>query len=82
MSCSLCSSAHPKAKVFITHGGTHGIYEGICNAVPMLMFPLFGDQSDNVHHLVDRGVAERLGIYDVTSEKVVAALKKLTHDNR
>lgn len=82
MSRSLCSSAHPKAKVFITHGGTHGIYEGICNGVPMLMFPLFGDQGDNVNHLVHRGVAERLGIYDVTSEKVVAALKKMTHDKR
>lgn len=82
VSRSLCSSAHPKAKVFITHGGTHGIYEGICNGVPMLMFPLFGDQGDNVNHLVHRGVAERLEIYDVTSEKVVATLKKMIHDKR
>ncbi|KAG7241714.1 hypothetical protein INR49_025179, partial [Caranx melampygus] len=72
--------AHPKAKIFITHGGTHGIYEGICNAVPMLMFPLFGDQGDNVHHMVARGVAERLSIFDFTSEKLVAALNKMTHD--
>ncbi|XP_022049346.1 UDP-glucuronosyltransferase-like [Acanthochromis polyacanthus] len=72
--------AHPKAKVFITHGGTHGLYEGICNAVPMLMFPLFGDQRDNVHRIVVRGVAEQLTIYDVTSEKIVAALKKLIND--
>lgn len=72
--------AHPKAKAFITHGGTHGIYEGICNAVPMLMFPLFGDQGDNVHRLVTRGIAERLSIHDVTSEKLVAALKKIIND--
>ncbi|XP_008298739.1 UDP-glucuronosyltransferase-like [Stegastes partitus] len=72
--------AHPKAKVFITHGGTHGIYEGICNAVPMLMFPLFGDQRDNVHRMVVRGVAEQLTIYDVTSEKLVTTLKKMTQD--
>ncbi|GAA6231317.1 UDP-glucuronosyltransferase-like [Lates japonicus] len=72
--------AHPKAKVFITHGGTHGIYEGICNAVPMLMFPLFGDQGDNVHRMVVRGVAEKLSIYDVTTEKLLVALNKLTHD--
>lgn len=78
----MCSSAHPKAKVFITHGGSHGIYEGICNAVPMLMFPLFGDQGDNVHRLVTRGVAERLSIYDVTAEKLVAALNKIIHDKR
>lgn len=76
------SSAHPKAKVFITHGGTHGIYEGICNGVPMLMFPLFGDQGDNVHHIVQRGAAERLSIHDVTTEKLVAALKKMLQDKR
>ncbi|XP_041857092.1 UDP-glucuronosyltransferase-like [Melanotaenia boesemani] len=72
--------AHPNAKAFITHGGTHGIYEGICNAVPMLMFPLFGDQGDNVHRMVVRGVAEKLSIYDMASETLVAALKKLIHD--
>lgn len=79
---SLCFSAHPKAKIFITHGGTHGIYEGICNGVPMLMFPLFGDQGDNVHHMVARGVAERLSVFDFTSEQLVAALNKMTHDKR
>ncbi|XP_074551633.1 UDP-glucuronosyltransferase-like [Halichoeres trimaculatus] len=72
--------AHPNAKVFITHGGTHGIYESICNAVPMLMFPLFGDQGDNVHHMVERGVAEKLSIYDVTTEKLLTALRKIIHE--
>uniref|UniRef100_A0A3Q1HAZ2 UDP-glucuronosyltransferase n=1 Tax=Anabas testudineus TaxID=64144 RepID=A0A3Q1HAZ2_ANATE len=72
--------SHPKAKVFITHGGTHGIYEGICNAVPMLIFPLFGDQLDNVHHMVSRGVAEKLTPHDVTAEKILAALNKLIHN--
>ncbi|XP_051260355.1 UDP-glucuronosyltransferase [Dicentrarchus labrax] len=72
--------AHPKAKVFITHGGTHGVYEGICNAVPMLMFPLFGDQGDNVNRMVARGMAEKLNIHDVTSEKLLAGLNKIIHD--
>nr|AAB18360.1 UGT1A7 [Rattus norvegicus] len=30
---------HPKARAFITHSGSHGIYEGICNGVPMVMMP-------------------------------------------
>ncbi|KAM7380755.1 hypothetical protein PAMP_004030 [Pampus punctatissimus] len=72
--------AHPKAKLFMTHGGTHGIYEGICNAVPMLMFPLFGDQGDNVHQMVARGVAEKLNIYSVTTENLLAALNKIIFD--
>ncbi|KAB5577424.1 hypothetical protein PHYPO_G00209780 [Pangasianodon hypophthalmus] len=72
--------AHPKAKVFITHGGTHGIYEVICNGVPMVMIPLFGDQRDNVNHMVVRGVAESLAMYDLTSEKLLGALRKVLND--
>ncbi|XP_016302177.1 UDP-glucuronosyltransferase-like [Sinocyclocheilus anshuiensis] len=71
---------HPKVKAFITHGGSHGIYEGICNGVPMVMLPLFGDQGDNVQRLVSRGVAETLSIYDLTSEKLLVALRKVIND--
>ncbi|KAK5861360.1 hypothetical protein PBY51_022765 [Eleginops maclovinus] len=71
--------AHPKVRAFITHGGTHGIYEGICNAVPMLMFPLFGDQGDNVDRMVVRGVAVKLGIYDLTTESLLAGLNTILH---
>ncbi|KAI4805475.1 hypothetical protein KUCAC02_010089 [Chaenocephalus aceratus] len=72
--------AHPKVRAFMTHGGSNGIYEGICHAVPMLMFPLFGDQGDNVHRMVARGVAVKLGIYDVTTESLLAGLNTIIHD--
>ncbi|XP_027018428.1 UDP-glucuronosyltransferase [Tachysurus fulvidraco] len=72
--------AHPKAKVFITHGGSHGIYEGICNAVPMVMIPLFGDQRDNVNRMVVRGVAERLNMYDLITENLLIAIRKVLND--
>ncbi|XP_057217861.1 UDP glucuronosyltransferase 1 family, polypeptide B1 [Triplophysa rosa] len=65
---------HPKARAFITHGGTHGIYEGICNGVPMVMLPLFGDQSDNVHRVASRGVGVILDIHEITAESLVDAL--------
>nr|XP_029483809.1 UDP-glucuronosyltransferase-like isoform X4 [Oncorhynchus nerka] len=71
---------HPKVKAFITHGGTHGIYEGICNGVPMVMLPLFGDQGDNVHRMAVRGVGEVLSVFDVTSDKLVEALNKVIND--
>uniref|UniRef100_A0A4W5JGK0 UDP-glucuronosyltransferase n=1 Tax=Hucho hucho TaxID=62062 RepID=A0A4W5JGK0_9TELE len=71
---------HPKVKAFITHGGTHGIYEGICNSVPMVMLPLFGDQGDNVHRMAVRGVGEVLNLFDVTSDKLVEALNKVIND--
>lgn len=68
--------------MFITHGGTHGIYEGICNGVPMVMIPLFGDQTDNVLRMVVRGVAESLTMFDLTSEQLLGALRKVLNNKR
>lgn len=48
----------------------------------MLMFPLFGDQGDNVHRMVARGVAEKLSIYDTTTETLLAALNRIINDKR
>ncbi|XP_051532104.1 UDP-glucuronosyltransferase-like [Myxocyprinus asiaticus] len=72
---------HPKARAFITHGGTHGIYEGICHGVPMVMLPLFGDQADNVHRVATRGVGVVLGIHDITAEELVNALNTVINDS-
>ncbi|XP_043108755.1 UDP-glucuronosyltransferase 1-6-like isoform X3 [Puntigrus tetrazona] len=72
---------HPKAKAFITHGGTHGIYEGICHGVPMVMLPLFGDQGDNVHRVATRGVGVVLSIHDITAETLGDALNTVINDS-
>ncbi|XP_016404158.1 UDP-glucuronosyltransferase 1-6-like isoform X1 [Sinocyclocheilus rhinocerous] len=72
---------HSKAKAFITHGGTHGIYEGICHGVPMVMLPLFGDQGDNVHRMATRGVGVVLSIHDITAETLVDALNTVINDS-
>lgn len=54
---------HPKTKVFVTHGGTNGLYEAIYHGLPVLGIPLIFDQQDNLLHMKARGVAE---IVDVT----------------
>ncbi|XP_069052461.1 UDP-glucuronosyltransferase 1A1-like isoform X2 [Lepisosteus oculatus] len=71
---------HPKARAFITHGGTHGIYEGICNGVPMVMLPLFGDQSDNAHRMEARGVGVVLSINQITTEVLLEAVNKVINN--
>uniref|UniRef100_A0A8C6V068 UDP glucuronosyltransferase 1 family, polypeptide A1 n=1 Tax=Neogobius melanostomus TaxID=47308 RepID=A0A8C6V068_9GOBI len=60
--------AHPKARLFMTHGGTHGIYEGICHG------------RDNVHRMTARGVAEQLLIFDLSTEAIATAVKKIITD--
>ncbi|XP_062845538.1 UDP-glucuronosyltransferase 1A1-like [Trichomycterus rosablanca] len=72
---------HPNTRAFITHGGTHGIYEGICHGVPMLMMPLFGDQGDNVHRTVSRGVGVALNFYNITVDVLLDALHDVINNS-
>ncbi|XP_062972117.1 UDP-glucuronosyltransferase 1A1-like isoform X7 [Elgaria multicarinata webbii] len=74
--------AHPKAKAFITHAGSHGIYEGICNAVPMVMLPLFGDQMDNAKRVESRGAGVTLNVLELTSKDLSDALKAVIYDKK
>lgn len=79
---SLSSTAHPKTRAFITHGGSHGVYEGICNAVPMVLMPLFGDQMDNAKRVESRGAGLTLNILEMTSEDMSNALKTVINDKK
>ncbi|NWY41644.1 UD11 glucuronosyltransferase, partial [Sylvia atricapilla] len=72
--------AHPKTRAFITHGGSHGVYEGICNAVPMVLMPLFGDQMDNAKRVESRGAGLTLNILEMTSNDISTALKAVIND--
>ncbi|XP_074950260.1 UDP-glucuronosyltransferase 1A1-like isoform X1 [Phalacrocorax aristotelis] len=74
--------AHPKTRAFITHGGSHGVYEGICNAVPMVLMPLFGDQMDNAKRIESRGAGLTLNILEMTSKDISAALKAVINDKK
>ncbi|XP_035878578.1 UDP-glucuronosyltransferase 1A9-like isoform X4 [Phyllostomus discolor] len=71
---------HPKTRAFITHSGSHGIYEGICNGVPMVMLPLFGDQMDNAKRMETRGAGVSLNVLEMTSEDLANALKTVIND--
>ncbi|XP_047726806.1 UDP-glucuronosyltransferase 1A1-like [Prionailurus viverrinus] len=71
---------HPKARAFITHSGSHGIYEGICNGVPMVMLPLFGDQMENAKRMETRGAGLTLNVLEMTSEDLANALKAVIND--
>ncbi|NWI48818.1 UD11 glucuronosyltransferase, partial [Calyptomena viridis] len=74
--------AHPKTRAFITHGGSHGVYEGICNAVPMVLMPLFGDQMDNAKRVESRGAGLTLNILDMTSQDISTALKAVINEKK
>lgn len=72
--------AHPGVRAFITHAGSHGLFEGLCHAVPMLMIPLGGDQPDNAQRFVSRGTGVILNIQSLTTEDLVAGLKEVINN--
>uniref|UniRef100_A0A7N9AM22 glucuronosyltransferase n=1 Tax=Mastacembelus armatus TaxID=205130 RepID=A0A7N9AM22_9TELE len=74
--------AHPGARAFITHAGSHGLFEGLCNAVPMVMVPLDGDQPDNAQKLASRGAGVILDIYSISTESLLWALNEVINDTR
>ncbi|CAJ1071620.1 UDP-glucuronosyltransferase-like [Xyrichtys novacula] len=74
--------AQPGARAFITHAGSHGLFEGLCHAVPMVMLPLGGDQSDNAQRMASRDVGVMLDVLTVTTESLLQALNDVINDTR
>ncbi|XP_051256873.1 UDP-glucuronosyltransferase 1A1-like [Dicentrarchus labrax] len=74
--------AHPGARAFITHAGSHGLFEGLCHAVPMVMVPISGDQPDNAQKLASKGVGVVLDIFSITTESLLQGLKDVINDTR
>ncbi|XP_072829166.1 UDP-glucuronosyltransferase 2A2 isoform X3 [Vicugna pacos] len=71
---------HPKARAFITHGGTNGIYEAIYHGVPMVGVPMFADQPDNIAHMKAKGAAVEVNINTMTSADLLSALTTVINE--
>ena len=78
----VCLSAHPGVRAFITHAGSHGIYEGVCHAVPMMMMPVSGEQADNAARIASRGVGVVLDIKSITVETLLQGLNDVINNTR
>ena len=74
--------AHTGVRAFITHAGSHGLYEGLCHAVPMVLMPIRLDQHDNAEKLASRGVGVVLDISSITTESLLQGLNEVINDIR
>jgi len=74
--------AHPKVKVFISHGGLLGTTEAVVSAVPILGIPMYGDQPNNVAALVEQGVAIHVEYNNISEASLSYALNTLLYDKR
>ncbi|XP_063042770.1 UDP glucuronosyltransferase 5 family, polypeptide G1 [Engraulis encrasicolus] len=66
---------HPKMRVFVSHGGTNGVYEAIYHAVPVVGLPLLFDQFDNLLRLQVRGAGRVVDATTITAASFREALE-------
>ncbi|XP_016950387.1 UDP-glucosyltransferase 2 [Drosophila biarmipes] len=69
--------AHPKVKLFITHGGLQSTVECIHHGKPMLGLPFFYDQFRNMEHIKRQGQGLVLNYRDMTGEEFKDAILRL-----
>ena len=65
---------HNNTKLFITHCGNNGQYESIYQGIPMVAFPLFGEQHHNAFRMERKGFGVALSIVKFTSEELLNAI--------
>lgn len=70
--------AHKNVKLFIGHGGIFGAQEAIYHAVPMIIYPFYGDQHLNGHKLQQRGIALLESMSEINSESLMNAINAIT----
>lgn len=71
---------HPKTVLFISHGGTNGLYQAIYHGVPVLGVPLLVDQFDNMLRVTERGAGVTLDISRLTSDELYDAATRVISD--
>eukprot|EP00038_Savillea_parva_P004468 m.138087 g.138087 ORF g.138087 m.138087 type:complete len:514 (-) comp11478_c0_seq1:74-1615(-) len=72
--------AHPNVRAFLSHGGLNGVGEAAYHGVPVIGFPLFADQWDNIARLEHRGMAFVVDSHSFTAESLAADITKVVQD--
>nr|QPA18397.1 UDP-gluconosyltransferase [Trialeurodes vaporariorum] len=72
--------AHPKCKLFLTHGGIHSLLEAIHHGVPVLGVPVFADQFMNMLLAEERGFGKMIRLEEITSETLSEALQHIMNN--
>lgn len=74
--------AHPQTKLFITHCGNSGQYESLYHAIPMIGFPIFGDQPYNCNRMKVKGYGISMDMYNYNVEELVKNIEKVIENSK
>ncbi|KAL1490233.1 hypothetical protein ABEB36_012962 [Hypothenemus hampei] len=69
--------AHPNCKLFISHGGLLSTTETVYFGVPIIAFPVFGDQKLNAARAIAKGFAVKLEFPEIYEDTLSTALTEL-----
>jgi len=72
--------SHPSVKLFITHCGNNGQYEAVYHGVPMIGFPVLGDQPYNAKRLDHKGYGLSMNLHDFTADELLDNIHKILGD--
>ncbi|KPJ19193.1 Ecdysteroid UDP-glucosyltransferase [Papilio machaon] len=73
---------HPNVKVFITQGGLQSTDEAITGGVPLIAFPMLGDQWYNAEKYEYHKIGIQLDFENLTEDKLKDAITKIVEDKR
>lgn len=69
--------AHNNTKMFFSHCGLGGIIEAKYHGVPIVGFPLFGDQTGNAANIVKEGWAVQVDLGTLTEKALKDAIMEI-----
>jgi len=73
---------HINCKLFISHGGIHSIMESIAAGIPIIGFPVFGDQYQNLKTSQNNKIAIMSNIFTLNEESFTKDLEFILTDQR
>ncbi|XP_067620061.1 UDP-glycosyltransferase UGT5-like [Eurosta solidaginis] len=72
--------AHPKVKLFITHGGMHSYIEAVHYGKPIVVMPVFFDQHSNAARAKGKGLGLVVDFSKLTKQELHSAILELLNN--
>ena len=74
--------AHKDIKAFVSHMGHNSVYESAYHGVPLVAFPLFGDQPANAKKVEHFGFGVTVNYDSSDAQKMFEAIERVTTEPR